>query len=323
MKLHIAVMGSFLALAACGGSGATLIGGGTGDDDTTGGIGGGTDVDGGGGGGSAGDTCAGDYICSGDVVAVRYNETADVLSITGTPFDETPLAGTYVRAPSADVPGFLAYTNNDDLAFDLYIAYHKTSPGGEVSVGSTGIEGYRGFGYSGTFIEINDPAGIPGEALVQFEGQSAGLIAFDNNGTLLQSWANVILQVDTTDNYAKGFIVDRNWRDPLTGETGTLTGMVLNDTTISGTKFSGSANSYNAGETIESGTYTGYFVGDSDIVAGKFTGTGTADDIIAGPGFTESADGAFPAGDGITARDQQTFIADEVPHGPLPNPLLP
>ena len=43
------------------------------------------------------------------------------------------------------------------------------------------------------------------------EGQAAGLLAFQNSGELFQSYGDIILQVDTTDNYVKGFIVDRNW----------------------------------------------------------------------------------------------------------------
>lgn len=329
MKLHIAVMGSFLALAACGGSGATLIGGGsTGDDEpTTGGIGGGggsTDA------GSGTDTCSNAYVCNGDITAVSYeagtlpDDSDDVLRITNAPFDEEERSATYVREPSLDRNGFLAFINDDPKQFDNYLAYYKATPGGEIAVGNVGMDGYQTYGYWGTYTQVFDPAGPDTSGLVRFDGGSAGHITFVGSGQLLHTWADVTLEVDFTDNRLKGSAYNREWRDPITGASGTLTGLVMNDTVISGGAFGGTAVSYDGPDPLESGNYTGAFAGTGEYAGGTWQAESDAEELTAAAGFTEGAGSTpvvFPSAEGITVRDTSSFIVEEVDHGPVTNPF--
>ncbi|MGI9390976.1 MAG: hypothetical protein ACR2O1_13030 [Boseongicola sp.] len=261
MKLNIFLAGAYLALAACSASTAGLGGGDEGDG---GGVGGG----GGGGGGVPGDTCIGVFICDGDVVAVSYDSATDTLIITGTPFDETPLAATYVSAGLTN--GIPTYTN-DESPFNSYTAYYVESAGGEIAVGATGIDGYQDFGYGGTFILLSDAASVPSTGLAEFTGGVAGLVAYDGSGALDQSAGTVLMQVDFTDNRIKGFVTGRTF----TGGAGTNPGtLVLNDTTIVSGAFSGTVNSYNGPDVAESGTYGGYFAGGSgDYIGGIYEAT--------------------------------------------------
>ena len=328
MKIHFVLASAFIALSACGGTGVTNLGGG----DSGGGDGGGGGVGGGGGGGGStgADTCAGAYLCSGEVTAVVYDDggtpgddSDDILTITGTPFDENPLAATYVRAdPSFDLPGFLTFTNDDPELFNVYIANYGTSSGGEVAAGVIGVEGYQDYGYGGTYLLISGTPSIPTEGLVAFTGQSAGVIAFNGSGQLFQTWGDVTMEVDFTDNRLKGFITNRNWVNPFTGDGGTLTSLVLNDTDISGGSFSGTVNSYDGADVVESGTYTGAFGGTGNAMAGAIESFAANDDVAGAGGFTDP-DTAFPSDDGITVRDTSVFIAEQSPHGPTVNPLTP
>lgn len=327
MKHYLTLMGVMLLLAACSGSGSGgngdpelgSVGTGTedGEEDDGGGIG--TDNDDG---MASDDTCEGSFICDGDVLRVQYDADEDVLRITGTPFDERAREATYVRATRLDVPGFRGYTNDDEKLFNLYIAVRGESSDGEVEAGTTGIAAYQDFGYSGTFLRINDPSSPPGDNLVQYEGNAAGLIAFNGSGRLLQSYGDVILRVDTTDNYAKGFIINRTFRESLSGETGTLPNLVLSDAEVDGGVFTGDTFSLNGPDQVESGLYTGYFAGEADVIGGKYTGEASTEDMADAPGFSNTLTNRFPVGDGISMRDQGVFIAEEVDHGPTRNPFL-
>lgn len=287
MKLQSATILAILALAACGSGGGDLEIGSV-EGDGGGSVGIGTEeeeVD-------PNDTCANSYDCTGDVVAVSYDADDDILSITGTPFDETELAGTYVRA-GTDVNGIPTYINDDPDRFNDYIAYLAESAGGEIQVGAIGIEGYQDFGYSGTYLLLTDSAtNLPSEGLVEFTGNAAGVLVYEGAGALDTSLGFVTLEVDFTDNRLKGFVTGRN----STSTIGTLpTSLVFNDTDIQNGEFSGTVNSYNGAEVLEEGTYSGAFAGDGSVVGGTYEAT--YDDF---------------AGD-ITSRDTGVFIATETP----------
>lgn len=329
MKHYLALMGLALLLSACGGSGP----GGAGDPELGGGSAGDEETDGDGGTIGGGDddevvedddSCSGSFICTEDVLAVSYNEDDDVLTIVGTPFDEEPREATYVRSTALDVPGFRGYTNDDDQLFNIYLAVYDQSDNGEIEVGATGIANYQDYGYNGTFIRVNDTASVPDNDLVQYRGRSAGHIAFIGSGRILQTFGEAIIRVDTTDGYAKGFIVNRRWRDslPTRRNTGRLPNLVLNDTFYEGgTRFSGTTASYRGSEQLESGEYTGFFAGTGDVVGGRTTAEADVSEMRTAPGFTDP-DGAYPVGD-LVQRDQSVFIADREDHGPNTNPFLP
>ena len=182
MKFQIALTGVFLMLAACGGSGTANFGGG-------GGGGGGDDAGGGDGSGVSdpgdlpidvtNDTCAGAFVCSGDLLAVAYDPDAETLTLTNLPFDDEPLAGVYVRRADLDTGDFQVYENTTPSIFNRYLAVAGETAGGEITLGHTAIEGYQEFGYSGSWLQINNVENnLPGTGLVAYSGTYAGLMTF-------------------------------------------------------------------------------------------------------------------------------------------------
>ncbi|QMU57036.1 MAG: hypothetical protein GKR98_01760 [Boseongicola sp.] len=251
MKLHLAVTTAFLALAACGGQGIADLGDGGGD-----------------GGGDPSDTCEGAFVCSGDITAVNLDGA--VLEITGLPFDETVLAGTYTLAGA--VNGFALYISDDPSAAALlYNAYYETSADGSVTVGQAAVmEGYRSFGYEGTFLRLNDPANLPVAELATYSGQYAGIVLLNGSSDTYNSQGAISFNVDFTDGVINGSTTGRDIIT-LTSATQELD-LIFDDTDIVNGAFTGNALSIDAmGDEFHSGTYSGVFGGtDAETVGGHF-----------------------------------------------------
>ena len=330
MKLHYAFLSATLLLAACGGSGDSDIGPG-----------------GGGGGGGENptpdnpiinpddlpvdgtDTC-GAFVCSGNVTNITFDAgtlagdpSDDTLILTGLPFDDDPLGAvfTYIETiPGDNGVDFDIYQNLDTSpipGFNRYLAIHKTTTGGEITVGVVAVDGYQPFGYSGAWYDVNDvTASIPSSGLVGYTGDYAGTLTFDGTGAIYVTDGTLDMEVDFTDSYLKGFIRDRDVYSVDPG-TGALTDLdrfgaglderptlVLNDTIITDGSFEGTVNSYNDdGSVLESGTYQGFFGGtDASVVGGLVRAVGEFD--------INGDEDESPNEDIFQARDLGVFSAD-------------
>ena len=331
MKLHYAFLGATLLLAACGGSGDSDIGSG-------GGGGGGGDenptpenptIDPGDLPVEGTDTC-GAFVCSGNVTNISFDAgtlvgdpSDDLLILTGLPFDDDPLGAefTYLETiPGDNGVDFDIYQNLDTTpieGFNRYLAIYKTTSGGEISVGVAAVEGYQPFGYSGAWYDVDDvTASIPTNGLVEYIGDYAGTLTFNGTGAILVTDGTLLMQVDFTDSYLKGFIEDRDVYS-VDEVTGALTDLdrfgaglderptlVLNDTIITDGSFEGTVNSYrDDGSVLESGTYQGFFGGpDASVVGGLVQAVGSFD-------FNGDED-ENPNEDIFEARDLGVFSAD-------------
>ena len=285
---------SAMALSACSGSTLPTFG------------------PGGGGGGDGVDTpiIEGDT-CSGDVLAVSYDADTDTLRITGTPFDETPLPGTYVRADtinnltipfsnfdygSDNLNGFAAYENDDGFAINPYFALNQTSADGSVTVGQSAVaDGYRSYGYGGYWIRVNEAASLPGAELAYYDGDFAGIIALQGDtgaaSTIQLSEGDVFFEVDFTDGFIKGQTFGRTIDGDAAAE------IVFDDVAFDGTTFSGNATSVGLDNNWE-GTYAGAF-------------TGANGETLGGVFITEQSN--FSDDEDLTARETAIFIATKTP----------
>ncbi len=286
MKLNIILASAYLALAACSGSPVGLGGD---DEEEGGGVGGG-----GGGGGGGDDTCAGPFVCTGDVLTVTFDPGGpgtgdDVLTITGLPFDDDPGAAVY--AFDQTVNGFNVYENTDPATFNQYLAIYQPSAGGEVEAGAVGVAGYNDFGYGGTYMLVNSAAsGLPAAGLVEYTGSVAGVMTYDGSGALDLTRGDLTMEVDFTDSKIKGFVTGR-----MIVGGGALFDLVLNDTDIVAGSFEGTAISRDgAGDPAETGTYNGLFAG---------AGGGTV------AGFYQVVDPEFATD--ISSQDTSVFIGTD------------
>ena len=280
MKLSYILFAAAFGLAACGGSATGRSGDGDGGTDP-GDVDAGTDVpiD------VSADTCPADFICAGDIRSVTYNSVDDELYLTGLPFDDDPTDGVYVFT-GITVNGFKIYENTNPAIFSRYLAMHRSTSGGEITIGLATIEGYQDFGYRGAWLEIDSLASsIPTGDLVEYLGDYAGFMVFSGSGEQYVTEGDLTLQVDFTDSTLRGTIDNRRIldpgdsynevfvpgtsADPDTSVDGTLPNLILNDTAITDGSFSGTVNSYDGPDTFESGTYQGYFGGaDASVVGG-------------------------------------------------------
>ncbi|MBT8414921.1 MAG: hypothetical protein KJO30_11375 [Boseongicola sp.] len=314
MKLHYAFLGAAMLLAACGGASDTDIGGG-----------------GGGGGGGENpvpetpgidpgelpvdgtETC-GAFVCSGDVSNITFDGTT--LTLTGLPFDDDPEGAVFtllttVTGTSSEGISYDIYENQDTTpipGFNRYLAVHKTTDGGEITVGVAAIEGYAEFGYSGAWYDVdNITTTIPTLGLVEYTGDYAGTLTFAGPGLLYLTDGEVEMQVDFTDSRLKGFITDRDVYS-VTGagtltDVGDLNTLVLNDAVITDGSFEGTVTSYDDTETpVEGGTYQGFFGGgDAAVIGGLVQATGDYD-------LSQAEED--PNEDVFTARDLGVFTAN-------------
>ena len=301
MKNWLLILLATTALTACGGTGSPDSatgglggGGGTGGETPGGGGGGGTTGDGDGTIDGSPDSCTSSALtCRGDVLAVSMNDDETVLSITGLPFDESPVTATYTRAAGLDVStgsglDFKAYVNNDSDRINDYIALYQTSPDGSVTVGVVGIEGYN-LGYKGEFYRLNSEADLPSTGLVVYTGTYAGLMDFNGDGSLYRTSGDMEIDADYTDNVIKGFVSNR----VIIELAEALPTLILNDTPLVDGTFSGVAVSYDGGEVLESGSYLGLIGGTNAETVG---------------GVIEVTNPKYDEANKITSRDTGVFI---------------
>lgn len=289
MKLHYAFFAAAMLLAACGGTSETDLGPGGGggggenptpDDPTI--DPGELPVDG-------TETC-GTFVCSGNVTNITFDGTT--LTLTGLPFDDDPEGAVFtflttVTGTSSEAISYDIYENRGTTpipGFNRYLAVHKTTDGGGITVGVAAIEGYGEFGYSGAWYDVDDlTTTIPTLGLVEYTGDYAGTLTFEGPGLLYLTDGQLDMQVDFTDSRLKGFITNRDvFSVSDTGtlaDIGDLNDLVLNDAVITDGSFEGTVTSRDADEVVvETGTYQGFFGGtDAAVIGGLVRATGDYD----------------------------------------------
>ncbi|MDO6728709.1 hypothetical protein Q4577_01680 [Marinovum sp. 2_MG-2023] len=219
----------------------------------------------------------------------------DTISVRVYALDGTPLANEFTRNEDLDVPGFMAYSAQEDALDRMFVAMSAQSA--DQSAFATAVSDGGQFGQfsTGTFYQGNGVFSAPaigpgpGEGQVSYAGaygglsgpglsstDGAGLIAPDNGtdpallpGEPYRVSGTVFINANFSDNAVGGTIYDRELINPANGKTIDMEDIDLHVSTIG-------ANGAFGGEAVEDtntvGSYEGIFVGDgAPYVAGAVT----------------------------------------------------
>ncbi|EPX86581.1 hypothetical protein ruthe_01398 [Rubellimicrobium thermophilum DSM 16684] len=77
---------------------------------------------------------------AGNLTRVAYNPADDTLSVTLDSLDTTPISAVYRRTPALDLPGYTAYSVQEDPLDRMFVALVATSPDG-TSMGGVVADG--------------------------------------------------------------------------------------------------------------------------------------------------------------------------------------
>ncbi len=227
-----------------------------------------------------------------DLDSFSYNPTTGTLTVTGVSLDEDALETVYRRTPGLDVPGYVAFTAQDDPLDQHATAYVQDINGTRAGIVVTGGQ----FGtYNGGGAYAREGAYSPhvvtaDSGQVTYAGNYVGLTNLPSDRTDIADvppgtpdalvpdqsakvTGKIFFNVDFADNTLKGAIYDRvlDVDDSLLppGETVLAVGDIEFDpTTIDsdGTYF---GNVRLRGDTTDIGDYGGIFGGDeSEVMAG-------------------------------------------------------
>lgn len=227
------VFAACLALSACGS--------GDGTNPVTGGPAGSTP---GGGGGLTSNTIPANL--AGNVSRIAYDPNAGTLSVEVTSLDSSTQVATYARNASLDVPGYTAFSFQDDPLDRMFIALAAASADGSVQAGIVSDGGQFNEYYAGGYYARTGTSSIPTSGLVSYAGTYAGITNGDvpggpgllpvppgtppsiTPGQALQTAGDVYLNVSFSDNSVNGAIINRRF----IGVSGSLADIALNSSDI-------------------------------------------------------------------------------------------
>ena len=115
-----------------------------------------------------------------DLVNVAFTPGSQTITVTGNTLDTTPLSGTYTRNASLDIPGYVAYSVQEDNLDRMFVALLAESADGSVEGGTIIDGGQFGTFFGGAFYRRNDAYSAyvpsqPDQGLVTYTGEYAGL----------------------------------------------------------------------------------------------------------------------------------------------------
>lgn len=172
-------------------------------------------------------------VLAADLRAISYTPGDNTITVTGMTLDEVPEETVYTRNAALDVPGYQAYTAQDDSLdrhFTAYVAQSGNS--GAVRAGALGDGGQFNTVFQGGYYErdgsFTPPS--PQNGLVSYAGSYVGLLNGGGGGDLLPITdppsttelqpgqagtivGQIFFNVDFNDNQINGAIYDRVWQE--------------------------------------------------------------------------------------------------------------
>ncbi|MBT0958631.1 hypothetical protein IV417_14670 [Alphaproteobacteria bacterium KMM 3653] len=275
-------------VAACsGGDGTNVVTDGPDDDETTD-VGVDADPD-------EVDTSVVPEAIAGNLSSISYsdngtpnNNSDDTLLVDLSALDQSPvnpddnLEAEYVRNTALDVPGYVAFSVQDDPLDRLFVAMVGESEDGSVRAAVVGDGGQFGRYFNGATYERDEGAEIPTTGLVSYAGIYTGLTNEDDldqdqilapeAGTpsqLLpaqprQTIGGIFLNVDFDDLAANGVIIERQFTDGEGLDDVYLTDGVLDEDGY----FTGAAGMVDDGTLVTLGSFGGVIGNNGDALAG-------------------------------------------------------
>ena len=230
-----------------------------------------------------------------DLGSFTFNPSNQTLTVEGVFLDADNQDGVFVRKPSLDVPGYLAFTVQDDPLDQHVTAYVQEISGARAGVVVTGgqFSTFNGGTAYSSDDDFNPPVVNGDTGLVTYAGNYVGITNLDNDGgdllpvpagtptEIIPGQAAVVtgdifINVDFNDNSLKGSIFNRVLDandNQLAGGATTLAvpSVDLLPTTIAedGTFDGNVALTLDPNQT-DTGDYGGIFGGsDAEVVAGS------------------------------------------------------
>ncbi len=265
-----------------------------------------------------------------DLDSFSYDAAAGTLTVTGVSRDLDPVEATFRRRPGLDVPGYVAFTAQDDPLDQHTTAYVQDINGTRAGIAVTGgqFTYYNGGGAYARDGNYDPPAVTADTGLVSYAGDYVGLtnIAGDGDdllpvtpgvddsllpGQSAKVTGKIFINVDFGDNNLSGSVYDRQ----LDARDDTLaSGTVLDveDLTLVPTTIESDGSFFGdvelTGDRTDRGDYGGIFGGeDAEAVAGVIF---VSDHLIDGTNAEEEY-GVFVLGKCGTAVETSA-ICDEV-----------
>lgn len=228
----------------------------------------------------------------GNTVTASTAPGGDSITVNIFALDGTPNVNEFTRNADLDVPGFLAYTAQEDALDRMYVALSAQSADGSVFATAAGDGGQFGQFSNGTYYEGNGvftPPAIgpgPGEGQVSYAGDYGGLsgpglsstsgkaLIKPDNGTdpaLLPGEpyrvsGTIFLNANFAESSVGGTIYDRKLINPANGKQIDMADIDLH---VTGFDASGAFSGEAFEDTSEVGSYEGIFVGiDAPYAAG-------------------------------------------------------
>lgn len=208
-------------------------------------------------------------VLAGDLESVTYNAGSDTLSVDMYALDTTPETAVYTRNAALDVPGYMAFSVQEDPLDRMFVAMYGRSDDGTVTATVVSDGGQFNAVFGGTTyarIGAYSPRTAPG--LASYAGDYVGL---QNTGAALSApvgtpvellpgapsrvTGSVFINADFVNNALNGAIYDRR----IVGSNEAQASLFLIPTPISGSgTFTGSVENRDQ-DTL--GTYGGIFGG--------------------------------------------------------------
>lgn len=266
----------------------------------------------------------------------------DTLLIAISAIDTTPIAATWQRAPALDIPGFQAFSVQEDALDRMFIGLSATSADGSASATVAGDGGqfnkvFQGVDYSrvGSYTPPIATSAGPGRGQVSYSGKYAGVLNGGSDdaarlplptdrdyaveeipGQPARITGDVFMNANFADNLINGVVKNRVAvdldisNDPASPRFNDGTGVPLEDVVM----VVDGVGEGNGGRILANGTFSGRTERPNQVETGQYGGVigGRNGSSIAGGIFLDNSKVFDSDGEAIdNAVERGVFVLDQ------------